>query len=96
MPRRRSTRRTLLKIRAVPLVRMSKDTFFTKIRHACRDGVIPPDLRITTLNWDHAEGRKYSPGEVLNAEDAAELRNCYNFLVGAVGKEDVRVERPDS
>jgi len=31
----------------------------------------------------------------LSARDAAELKNCYNYLVGAVTKQDVRVERPE-
>ena len=98
MPSRRRVRRrqrvTLLKIRAVPLVRMPKSHFFELIRRACRDGVVPQDIRITTLNWDHRNGRVYQPGQVLDAEDAEELRNCYNFLVGAVGKRDIRVETP--
>jgi hypothetical protein len=99
MPRRDDSkrkhrgRRTLLKIRAVPRVRMPKSVFFQKIRHACRDGIVPPDIEITTLNWDHAQGNRYLPGQVLSGKDAAELRNCYNILVG-VGKQDVRFERP--
>jgi hypothetical protein len=95
MPRkkRKSTRRTLLKIRAIPLVRMPKSVFFHKIREACRNGVVPHDIEITTLNWDHATGKKYEAGTVLNGKDAEELRNCYNLLVG-VGKQDVRFERP--
>ena len=96
MPRSRynkRARRTLLKIRAIPLVRMPKSVFFTKIRQSCRNGVVASDIEITTLNWDHAVGRRYMPGQVLSGKDAAELQNCYNLLVG-VGKQDVRFERP--
>lgn len=95
MRRRRSSRRTLLKIRATPLKRMPKSRFYALIRQACREGVIPNDLQLSTLNWDHAQGRQYMPGSTLSARDAAELKNCYNYLVGAVTKQDVRVERPE-
>ena len=91
MPR---PRRTLLKIRAVPLVRMPKSRFFELIRQACRDGVVPPDIRITTLNWDHAVGSRYVPGQVLSARHAEELRNCYLLLAGT-GRGGVRVEAPE-
>lgn len=86
-------RRTLLKIRAVPLRRMAKSLFFEKIRHACRDGIVPDDIEITTLNWDHATGRRYLPGQELDGSDAEELQNCYQLLTGA-GKGAVRFERP--
>jgi hypothetical protein len=86
-------RRTLLKIRAVPLVRMPKSVFFDRIRSACRNGVVPDDISITTLNWDHAEGRRYMPGQRLDASDAQELENCYQLLTG-MGKQSVRFERP--
>lgn len=91
--RRRPSRRTLLKIRAIPLVRMPKSVFFHKIRQACRDGIVPSDIEITTLNWDHVQGKRYMPGSELSGSDADELRNCYNLLAG-VGKQDVRFERP--
>jgi hypothetical protein len=73
---------------------MPKSRFYALIRQACREGVIPNDLRLSTLNWDHARGRQYLPGQVLSGRDAAELRNCYNYLVGGITKQDVRVERP--
>lgn len=92
--RRYRPRVTMLKIRAVPLVRMPKSRFFELIRKACRDGVVPEELEITTLNWDHRTGRHFKPGAVLSASDAQELRNCYDYLTGAVGKRDVRVESP--
>lgn len=93
MTRKRNVRRTLLKIRAIPLVRMPKSVFFKKIRQACRDGIVPPDIRITTLNWDHATGNRYEPGAILSGKDAEELKNCYRLLTG-VGKQDIRFERP--
>lgn len=91
--RNRKTRRVLLKIRAIPLVRMPKSVFFEKIRQACKNGIVPSDIEITTLNWDHAEGNRYRAGTVLSGKDRDELRNCYNILVG-VRKADVRFERP--
>jgi hypothetical protein len=91
--RGRSVRRALLKIRAVPLVRMPKSVFFQKIREACRHGVVPGDIEITTLNWDHAIGARYHAGEVLSGSDREELRNCYNLLTGT-GKDAIRFERP--
>lgn len=97
MPRsknRRNPRVTMLKIRATPLVRMPKSKFFELIRRACRDGVVPENIEITTLNWDHKTGGEYKAGQKLSARHAEELRNCYNYLVGAVGKRDVRVEHP--
>lgn len=87
-----SGRRALLKIRAVPLVRMPKSEFFRKIRHACRDGVVPADIEIRTLNWDHATGGRYQAGTVLSGYDREELRNCYQLLTGA-GKSAVRFDR---
>jgi len=92
--RRRRPRVTLLKIRARPLVRMPKSRFFELIRHACRDGVIPAEIEITTLNWDHQVGQTLQPGRVLSARERQELTNCYEYLTGAIGKRDVRVERP--
>lgn len=91
--KKRQPRRTLLKIRAIPLVRMPKSVFFERIRSACRNGVVPDDISITTLNWDHATGHRYMPGEVLSADDANELENCYQLLTG-MGKQSVRFERP--
>ncbi len=97
MPRKRAergrgSRRSLLKIRAVPLVRMPKSEFFRKIRHACRTGVVPDDIEIRTLNWDHAYGGRYLPGATLDGNDAEELRNCYQLLTGA-GKGSIRFDR---
>lgn len=93
--RRKRARQTLLKIRAVPLERMPKSLFFFLIRQATDTGVIDPRIRITTMNWDHAEGQHYDEGTTLSAKDREELRNAAAFLFGAVGKHDVRVERPD-
>lgn len=87
-------RQTLLKIRAVPLVRMPKSRFFKLIRQACRKGVIPEDIRLTTLDWQHGRGRQYAPGSILSARDAEELRNCYDLLT-SLEKADLRVERPE-
>lgn len=84
----------MLKIRAVPLVRMPKSRLFYLIKQACETGIIPNEIRITTLNWDHRVGRELQPGQVLSADDKQELNNCAAFLFGAVGKRDVRVEKP--
>ncbi len=89
---KKQPQRTLLKIRAIPLARMPKSVFFQKIRQACRDGVVPDDIEIQTLNWGHAKGGRYAPGSELSGEDAEELRNCYQVLTGA-GKSDIRFER---
>jgi hypothetical protein len=93
--RRRRPRKTLLKIRAVPLVRMPKSRFFYLIKKACDTGVVPPDIQITTLNWDHAQGRRYMPGRELSGRDRAELQECASYLFGKVDKHDIRVELPD-
>jgi len=93
MRRPRNSRTTLLKIRAVPLKRMPKSRFLKLIRQACRLGVIPDDIKLTTLNWDHAQGRHYTAGSRLSARDREELKNCYDTLL-AVGKQ-VRVEAPE-
>lgn len=91
---RKRTRSTLLKIRATPLRRMPKSVFFRKIREACRHGVVPDDIRISTLNWDHQEGRRYHAGEVLSGSDRDELENCYQLLTGG-SHSDIRFELPD-
>lgn len=91
--KKQQPRTTLLKIRATPLVRMPKSVFFQRIRSACRTGVVPDDITISTLNWDHATGRKYLPGQTLDADDAEELENCYDLLT-ATTMRDIRVERP--
>jgi hypothetical protein len=93
--RRKRPRKTLLKIRGVPLVRMPKSRFFYLIRLACDTGIVPSEIQITTLNWDHAQGERYMPGQVLSARKRAELRECGAYLFGAIGKHDVRVEKPD-
>ena len=93
MRRPRKSRTTLLKIRAVPLKRMPKSRFLKLIRQACRLGVIPDDIELTTLNWDHAHGQRYTSGSVLSARNREELRNCYDMLLAA-GKQ-VRVEAPE-
>lgn len=87
-------RPTQLKIRARPLVRMPKSRFFALIKQACETGVVPDEIEMQTLNWNHKRGSHLMPGTTLSAEDAQELRNCYEFLTGAVGKRDVRVEKP--
>lgn len=92
--RRRGARRTLLKIRATPLVRMPKSKFFELIRQAARTGVVPPEIKLTTLNWDHARGGQYLPGATLSARDHDELKATYDLLAG-VEKGEIRVERPD-
>lgn len=92
--KRKRPRRTLLKIRAVPLVKMPKSRFFSLIRKACSTGIVPDDIEITTLNWDHAVGHRYNRGSVLSARDKAELQACADYLLGAVGKGDIRVETP--
>jgi len=86
-------RRTLLKIRATPLVRMPKDVFFDKIRSACRRGVVPDDIVIETLNWDHAKGSRYMPGRTLSGSDRKELRNCYALLM-ARDTDSIRFDKP--
>ena len=92
---RRRARVTQLKIRAVPLERMPKSRFFHLIKEACKTGIVPAGIRITTLNWDHGVGQSFQEGEVLSADNVQELRNCGDFLFGPDGKHDVRVERPD-
>lgn len=89
--------RTLLKIRAVPLVRMPRSTFFYKIRDACKTGIVPDDIEMRTLQWDHKDpkGKVYRAGQKLDAADAKELQNCYALMRG-VSKQDVRFERPDA
>lgn len=91
---RRKPRRTLLKIRVVPLVRMPKSRLFTLIKQACETGIIPDDIELQTLNWDHGTGGSYRRGYSLSARDRENLRNCYEFLTGAVGKSSIRVEHP--
>lgn len=86
---------TLLKMRVTPLRRMAKSLLFTKIRQACRNGVVPDDISISTINWDHATGNRYMPGQTLSGDDRDELRNCYNLITSA-GKADVRFESPDA
>lgn len=92
--KRRRPRVTMLKIRAIPLVRMPKSRLFYLIKKACETGVIPNEIRITTLNWDHRVGRSFQPGQVLDAKDREELANCEAYLFGAITKHDVRVEKP--
>jgi hypothetical protein len=82
----------MLKIRAKPLRRMPKSVFFAKLRVACRHGVVPDDIEISTLNWGHGTGTRYDPGETLSGADRDELRNCYDYLVSGA---DIRFERPD-
>lgn len=93
--KRRGSRRTLLKIRAVPLVRMPKSKFFELIRQAARTGIVPPEIKLTTLNWDHARGATYLPGAVLSAREHEELKATYDLLAG-MEKGDIRVETPDT
>lgn len=92
--KRRRARVTSLKIRAVPLVRMPKSRLFYLIKQACETGIVPSEIRITTLNWDHRVGRALQPGQVLSADDRQELQNCAAYLFGAITKHDVRVEKP--
>jgi hypothetical protein len=93
--KRQRPRVTLLKIRAVPLVRMPKSRFFYLIQKACDTGIVPDEIQITTLNWDHAQGQRLMPGRTLSGKDRDELRECAAYLFGAVGKHDIRVEKPD-
>lgn len=93
MPRRRP-RRTLLKIRAIPLVRMPKSRLFKLIKEACDTGIISDEIELQTLNWDHGSGSSFRRGRVLSARDREELQRCYDFLTGAVGKSNIRVEHP--
>lgn len=91
--RKSQGRRSLLKIRATPLVRMPKSVFLRKIEEACHSGTIPDDIELTTLNWGAGTGRRWRAGDTLDASDAQELQNCYAMLVDP--KTTVRVERPD-
>lgn len=91
---RRRARVTLLKIRAVPLERMPKSRFFHLIKEACKTGIVPRGIRITTLNWDHGIGQQFNEGDILDGQKIQELRNCGDFLFGPDHKHDVRVERP--
>jgi hypothetical protein len=94
MPRRQSRTPLQIKFRVVPLVRMPKSQLFIFLKRACESGVVPPEIEIQTLDWQHKRGGVWRPGTVLSGDDAAELRNCYEMLTGAVGKRDVRVEKP--
>jgi hypothetical protein len=97
MPKQRRPRKTMLKIRAIPLERMPKSEFFRLIKMACEYGIVPKNIKLTTMDWSHrAQGRQWMPGDVLSAADRQELKNCTAFLFGAVGTSDVRVERPDA
>lgn len=70
---------------------MPKSVFFRKIREACRRGIVPNDITISTLNWDHEQGGRYMPGETLSGSDREELKNCYDLLTGASNR-DIRFE----
>lgn len=92
MPRRKK-KPTLLKFRVIPLVRMPKSKMFQLLKQACETGIVPPEIEVQTLDWWSRKGGRWRPGATLNARDAEELRNCYEFLTGAVTKRDIRVER---
>jgi hypothetical protein len=96
MPSRRRQSRTplQLKFRVVPLVRMPKSQLFLFLKQACETGVVPKEIEIRTLDWEHKRGGVWRSGSTLSGDDAQELRNCYEILTGAVGKRDIRVEKP--
>lgn len=91
---RSRNRFTHIKIRAVPLVRMPRSVFLDKILVAVQYGVVPEDIELTTMQWDHSApgGRRYVSGQRLDANDQEELSKAYAVLKKA--GTTIRFERP--
>ena len=92
MPRSKKgkSRRTQLKIRAVPLHPMPKSVFYSKIRQACRTGIVPDGIEMTTMDWAKGTGRTLRAGITLDADDSDALKRAYKVLT----ESDIRIERP--
>jgi len=92
MPRRKKKglpRRTQVKIRAIPLIPMPKSVFYSLIRQACRTGIVPQHLELTTMDWAKGTGNKLRSGSTLDASDHDALKLAYKVLT----ESDIRIER---
>lgn len=87
---RRSRSRSLhLKFRITVLTRMPKSVVFRKLTEFMRTGVMPDDIEISTVDYDHTRGRRYFPGSTIDPDDREELKE---FLEVFLSANSVRVE----
>lgn len=81
MPRGRSPRRLELKFRVKPLVRMPVSVMLGKIQEFARTGTVPGDIEIAYMEYAHARGRSYSPGQRIQGHDWDEFRKFAQVLL---------------
>lgn len=85
-------RKLFLKFRIKPLVRMPKSVMLDKLRHAVRTGVMPNDLIIAYMSYDHMKGKQFQPGDRIQGGAHDELVKFYDVLI-SMDKQEMEVER---
>jgi hypothetical protein len=87
----RGPRRLELKFRVRPLVRMPVSVMFGKLQQFADSGVVPGDLEIAYMEYAHAKGQNFSPGQRLQPHEHEEFKKFYAVLTSVNEKEDVHV-----
>lgn len=87
--RGRRSRSLHLKFRIAVLTRMPKSVVFQKLTEFMRTGVMPEGIEISTVDYDHTRGRRYSPGSTIDSGDRKALKE---FLEVFLCADSVRVE----
>jgi len=92
MPRRGKTPRRLeIKFRVRPLVRMPKSEMFRKLKEFVETGIVPDDIDVAYMEYQHAHGRRFSAGERIQPHEQEELAKFYAVMT-AIQPEDMTVE----
>lgn len=87
----RRPRRLFLKFRVKPRVAMPKSVMLDKLRHFVKTGVMPKDLIVAYMSYDHKVGREFRPGERIQADEHEELQRFYDVLL-AIDQQEMTVE----
>ena len=77
----RGPRRLELKFRVRPLVRMPVSVMFGKLQEFVESGIVPGDIEVAYMEYAHARGQSFTPGQRIQPHEQEELQKFYKVLL---------------
>lgn len=88
----RGPRRLELKFRVRPLVRMPVSVMFGKLQEFADTGIVPGDIEIAYMEYQHATARSFQPGSRVQPHEQEEFKKFHKVLMAMDPKSEVTVE----
>lgn len=91
--KKRKPRKLHLKFHIKAKVRMPRSTAWEKVKQFVATGVMPDDLDISYMDYEHSIGKQFFAGDTVSPEDFDEFRNLLAIMAGAKQQGPLRLER---